>query len=189
MNVVQPRFEKLILDKDDTRSAIPEALKISLQETSRGLRALTQAKSQSTGALVLFVGGNTNSRASALKVLANAANLDMYRASLGGISGKYIGETEKNLDRLFSMVADKESILFFDEADALLGKRTELGNSHDRYANLEASSLLRRLDRFGGIGVLSINDERRLDPAFAKRFVYTVRFPEWGDKVLNCPED
>jgi SpoVK/Ycf46/Vps4 family AAA+-type ATPase len=113
----------------------------------------------------------------AAEVLAAKLDLPMYRINLAQVVNKYIGETEKNLERVFDSVDACESVLFFDEADSLFGRRTEVRDSHDRYANLEISYLLQRMERFKGLVILATNRRRDLDDAFVRRLRYIVEFP------------
>ena len=108
---------------------------------------------------------------------------DVYRIDLSMVVSKYIGETEKNLAKVFDLAQQKEWILFFDEADALFGKRSETKDAHDRYANQEVSFLLQRIERFDGIAILASNRRENLDDAFARRFESVIYFPVPG------PED
>jgi SpoVK/Ycf46/Vps4 family AAA+-type ATPase len=101
----------------------------------------------------------------------------MYRVNLAQVVDKYIGETEKNLERIFDAADASDTILFFDEADALFGRRTEVRDAHDRYANLEVAYLLERMERFKGLGILATNRRGDLDEAFLRRLRYIVDFP------------
>ena len=101
----------------------------------------------------------------------------MYRIDLSQVVNKYIGETEKNLKRVFDAADVSDMILFFDEADALFGRRTEVSDAHDRYANLEISYLLERMERFKGLAILATNRKKDLDEAFLRRLRYVVDFP------------
>jgi SpoVK/Ycf46/Vps4 family AAA+-type ATPase len=113
----------------------------------------------------------------AAEVMATALRLDLYRIDLAGVVSKYIGETEKNLRRVFDAAEDGGAILFFDEADALFGKRTEVKDSHDRYANIEINYLLQRMEGYRGLAVLATNRKGDLDPAFLRRIRFVVNFP------------
>jgi vesicle-fusing ATPase len=101
----------------------------------------------------------------------------LYRIDLSQVVNKYIGETEKNLRRLFDAADSSDVVLFFDEADALFGKRTEVKDAHDRYANLEISYLLERMERFRGLAILATNRKKDLDEAFMRRLRFVVEFP------------
>jgi SpoVK/Ycf46/Vps4 family AAA+-type ATPase len=113
----------------------------------------------------------------AAEVLASRLNLPMYRIDLSQVVNKYIGETEKNLKRLFDAADISDMILFFDEADSLFGRRTEVSDAHDRYANLEISYLLERMERFKGLAILATNRKKDLDEAFLRRLRYVIDFP------------
>ncbi len=113
----------------------------------------------------------------AAEILATELDLPMYRIDLSQVVNKYIGETEKNLKRVFDAADVSDMILFFDEADALFGRRTEVSDAHDRYANLEISYLLERMERFKGLAILATNRKKDLDEAFLRRLRYIVDFP------------
>jgi SpoVK/Ycf46/Vps4 family AAA+-type ATPase len=113
----------------------------------------------------------------AAEVIANALRLDLYRIDLSAVVSKYIGETEKNLRKLFDAAEDGGAILFFDEADALFGKRSEVKDSHDRYANIEINYLLQRMEAFQGLAILATNMKGSLDTAFLRRLRFVVNFP------------
>ncbi|GAC1424612.1 MAG: hypothetical protein NVSMB5_18710 [Candidatus Velthaea sp.] len=114
------------------------------------------------------------------EVIANALDLALYRIDLSAIVNKYIGETEKNLRKVFDAAEDGGAILFFDEADALFGKRSEVRDSHDRYANLETNYLLQRMESFRGLAILATNMKSSLDAAFTRRLRFIVNFPHPG---------
>jgi SpoVK/Ycf46/Vps4 family AAA+-type ATPase len=97
------------------------------------------------------------------------------------VVSKYIGETEKNLERIFAAAGDADAILMFDEADALFGKRSEVRDSHDRYANIEVSYLLQRMEQYDGVAILATNMRQRLDDAFTRRLQFIIDFPFPGD--------
>lgn len=113
----------------------------------------------------------------AAEIIANELGLDLYKIDLSGVVSKYIGETEKNLERIFRAAENANAILFFDEADALFGKRSEVRDSHDRYANLEISYLLQKMEQYEGIAILATNLRGNLDEAFVRRLAFTVHFP------------
>ncbi len=102
-------------------------------------------------------------------VIARELGLDMYKIDLSGVISKYIGETEKNLDRIFEAARSANAVLFFDEADAIFGKRSEVKDAHDRYANIEVAYLLQKLEDHDGVVILASNPERNIDEAFARR--------------------
>ena len=113
----------------------------------------------------------------AAEVLANDLQLDLYRIDLSQVVSKYIGETEKNLRRVFDAAEEGAAILLFDEADALFGKRSDVRDSHDRYANIEVSYLLQRMETYRGLAILTSNMKHALDPAFLRRIRFIVPFP------------
>src|SRR4051812_5934723 len=118
----------------------------------------------------------------AAEVLAGELRLDLYRIDLSAVVSKYIGETEKNLRRVFDAAEGGGAILLFDEADALFGKRTEVRDSHDRYANLEVSFLLQKMEEYRGLAILTTNQKAALDPAFMRRLRFVVQFPFPGER-------
>jgi hypothetical protein len=132
------------------------------------------------GISVLFAGESGTGKTMAAEVIANELNLNLYRIDLSQVVSKYIGETEKNLRRLFDAAEDGGAILFFDEADALFGKRSEVRDSHDRYANIEINYLLQRMETFQGLAILATNTKGSLDPAFVRRLRFIVDFPYPG---------
>ncbi len=131
----------------------------------------------SSGVMALFAGPPGTGKTMAAEVMAATLQLDMYKIELSGVVSKYIGETEKNLERIFSEASNSNAILFFDEADALFGKRSEVKDAHDRYANIEVSYLLQRMELYEGVTILATNLRANLDEAFARRFFRTVEFP------------
>lgn len=128
-------------------------------------------------ARALFVGADGAAKLAAAQKLAAAAGLGLYRVDLSTVVSKYIGETEKNLDRIFAAAARKNSLLFFDEADALFDKRTDVKDSHDRYANQEVSYLLQRMEEFNGAAIIALNRKGPLRKVWSKKFLKVVRFP------------
>jgi SpoVK/Ycf46/Vps4 family AAA+-type ATPase len=129
------------------------------------------------GITALFAGPSGAGKTMAAEVIANELQLELYRIDLSGVVSKYIGETEKNLDQLFRAAATASAILFFDEADALFGKRSEVHDSHDRYANVEVSYLLQKVEEHEGLTILATNLRQNLDEAFLRRLTLTVHFP------------
>jgi hypothetical protein len=133
--------------------------------------------SSGLGVNALFHGHSGTGKTMAAEVVARALQLDLYKIDLAGVVSKYIGETEKNLDRIFAAAEDANAILLFDEADALFGKRSEVRDSHDRYANLEVSYLLQKMEQHEGVSILATNLRQNLDDAFLRRLAFTVPFP------------
>ncbi|QTF92391.1 ATP-binding protein [Halomonas sp. BM-2019] len=132
------------------------------------------------GISALFSGDSGTGKTMAAEVIANALDLRLYRIDLSAVVSKYIGETEKNLRQLFDAAEGGGAILFFDEADALFGKRSEVRDSHDRYANIETSYLLQRIESFRGLAILSTNMRGALDNAFLRRLRFVINFPYPG---------
>jgi hypothetical protein len=129
------------------------------------------------GISALFAGPSGTGKTLAAEVLANALALDLHRIDLSQVVSKYIGETEKNLRRIFEAASESGAVLLFDEADALFGKRSEVRDSHDRYANVEISYLLQAMESYRGLAVLTTNMRSALDPAFLRRLRFVVTFP------------
>ncbi|HEY0172921.1 MAG TPA: ATP-binding protein [Pyrinomonadaceae bacterium] len=129
------------------------------------------------GISALFVGASGTGKTMAAEVLAGELRLDLYRIDLSSVVSKYIGETEKNLRRVFDAAEEGGAILLFDEADALFGKRSEVKDSHDRYANIEVSYLLQRMEAYRGLAILTTNLRSALDTAFLRRIRFVVPFP------------
>lgn len=129
------------------------------------------------GINALFAGESGVGKTMAAEVIANTLRLDLYSIDLSAVVSKYIGETEKNLRKLFDAAEDSGAILFFDEADALFGKRSEVKDSHDRYANIEVNYLLQRMESYRGLAILATNMKSTLDRAFVRRLRFIVDFP------------
>jgi SpoVK/Ycf46/Vps4 family AAA+-type ATPase len=129
------------------------------------------------GVSSLFSGPSGTGKTMAAEIIANELGLDLYKIDLSGVVSKYIGETEKNLNRIFTAAESANAIIFFDEADALLGKRSEVRDSHDRYANVEISYLLQRMEQYEGMTILATNLRQNLDDAFVRRIAFTIHFP------------
>jgi hypothetical protein len=129
------------------------------------------------GITALFHGASGTGKTLAAEVIANESGLDLYRIDLAGVVSKYIGETEKNLRQIFDAAEDGGAVLLFDEADALFGKRTEVRDSHDRYANIEVSYLLARMETYRGLAILTTNVRSAIDAAFMRRLRFVVGFP------------
>jgi hypothetical protein len=136
-----------------------------------------QRMTRGLGISVLFAGPPGSGKTMAAEVLANHLRLDLFRIDLSAVVSKYIGETEANLRRLFDAAEEGAGILLFDEADALFGKRTEVKDSHDRYANIEVNYLLQRMESYGGLAILATNMKSALDQAFMRRLRFVVDFP------------
>lgn len=133
--------------------------------------------SHGKGLSALFSGPPGTGKTMAAEVIARDLQVDLYKVDLSGVVSKYIGETEKNLSRIFQSAETSNAILFFDEADALFGKRTEVSDAHDRYANIETSYLLQKMEEYDGIVILATNLRENMDEAFTRRLRFIVEFP------------
>jgi len=129
------------------------------------------------GLNALFSGPPGTGKTMAAEVIANELNLDLYKIDLSQVVSKYIGETEKNLDKIFTEAQNSNAILFFDEADALFGKRSEVKDAHDRYANIEIGYLLQKMEEYDGITILATNLRKNMDEAFIRRIQVIIEFP------------
>jgi len=158
---------------------IAESQKQILNDISRDAG---DSRSQRGGeTIVLFTGGSGSGKTNAAEVMARNLKRDLYRVDLNKIVSKYVGETEKNLNRLFTAAESAGVILLFDEADALFGKRSEVKDSHDRYANIEIGYLLQQIEAFNGVAILTTNNEEDTDGTFRRRIRFVVKFlPDLG---------
>ena len=136
-----------------------------------------EQKVSTQGLKVLFAGESGTGKTMAAQVLGAELGLDLFRVDLATVVSKYIGETEKNLERIFTAADGSNAILFFDEADALFGKRSEVSDSHDRYANIEVAYLLQRMEAYPGAVILATNFRRNIDDAFIRRLDFVIDFP------------
>ena len=171
---------------DWTDLVLPEPQLQTLREIALQVRNRTQVYERwgfsskgkrGLGISALFAGPSGTGKTMAAEVLANELQLDLYRIDLSQVVSKYIGETEKNLRRVFDAAQEGGAILLFDEADALFGKRSEVKDSHDRYANIEISYLLQRMEAYRGLAILTTNMKGALDTAFMRRLRFVVQFP------------
>jgi hypothetical protein len=178
---VVPRFK-------DERLILPPRQHRQFREFVKAMNSLTEVHYgwgtarvwNESGISALFAGPPGTGKTMGAEILANELDLPMYRIDLSQVVNKYIGETEKNLKRLFDAADISDVILFFDEADSLFGRRTEVKDAHDRYANLEISYLLERMERFKGVAILATNRKRDLDEAFLRRLRFIIDFPPPG---------
>ena len=169
--VLQPKSEAAL------RSLVSSQLTLGTVLDDWGLGAVMGKRRSMT---VLFKGPSGTGKSMAAGALANELGLPLFHVDLAGMVSKYIGETEKNLDRLFEAAAFADVVLFFDEADAIFGERTEIQDARDRYANLQTSYLLQRLESFDGISILATNLQKNIDEAFLRRIDLVVDFPAPG---------
>jgi len=138
------------------------------------------------GLNVLFSGSPGTGKTMAAEVIASELQLDLYKIDLSQIVSKYIGETEKSLNQVFTSASNSNAILFFDEADALFGKRSEVRDAHDRYANIETSYLLQKMEEYEGIAILTTNFRSNIDEAFSRRLRFIIEFALPGVKERRC---
>jgi hypothetical protein len=151
---------------------------VHLRDTVTSGSAVQGLGGKGTGIAALFTGGPGTGKTLAAHVIADTAGLDLMQVDLSGVVDKYIGETEKNLERIFAEAENLNVVLFFDEADALFGKRSEGRDAHDRFANQEVAYLLQRMEQFDGVTILATNLRGNLDVAFARRLHFIVHFPD-----------
>lgn len=165
---------------------LPEPQRAVLKEITAHVRqrvtvydkwGFAKKSSRGLGISALFAGPSGTGKTMAAEALAAELRLDLYRIDLSSVVSKYIGETEKNLRRVFDAAEEGGAILLFDEADALFGKRSEVKDSHDRYANVEVSYLLQRMETYRGLAILTTNMKNALDTAFLRRIRFVVQFP------------
>ncbi|GLI00744.1 ATP-binding protein [Phytohabitans aurantiacus] len=173
---IRPRrtWEDLIVPPDDAR----QLRELAARHRRRDVvyRQWRFPPVPSTGTVALFAGPSGTGKTLAAEVVAGELGLDLYKVDLSAVVSKYIGETEKNLERIFGAAAAGDLVLFFDEADALFGKRSEVSDAHDRYANIEVAYLLQRLETYDGLVVLATNLQRNIDQAFLRRISTAIDF-------------
>jgi SpoVK/Ycf46/Vps4 family AAA+-type ATPase len=176
---IQPiyRWQDIILPSDQMEQLREIANYVAHYHTVYSDWGFGRKLSTGKGLNVLFAGASGTGKTMAAEVIASELGIDLYKIDLSSIVSKYIGETEKNLDRIFREGQTSNAILFFDEADALFGKRSDVRDSHDRYANIEVAYLLQRMDEYEGIVILATNLRKNMDEAFARRMHYTLEFP------------
>jgi SpoVK/Ycf46/Vps4 family AAA+-type ATPase len=129
------------------------------------------------GLNVVFAGPSGTGKTMSAEIIAGELRMDLYKIDLSNVVSKYIGETEKNLERIFTEAGESNAILFFDEADSIFGKRSEVKDAHDRYANIETGYLLQKMEEYDGIVVLATNLRKNLDDAFVRRMHFIIEFP------------
>ncbi len=146
-------------------------------ETLLGLKNIRHDFKSGYNLLCLFAGIRDAGQSLAAEAIAYQLSAPLYRIDLAAVVSKYIGETEKNLNRIFDSAEIQDAVLFFDEADALFGKRTEVKDSHDRYANIDTNDLLQRIEAFQGLVILATNMKPAHDGAFMRRVRHVIKFP------------
>ena len=174
---VKATWQDIVLPPTETSLLHQIAAQVGHRSTVHESWGFGRKMNRGFGISALFAGDSGTGKTMAAEVIANELRLNLYRIDLSAVVSKYIGETEKNLRRLFDAAEDGGAILFFDEADALFGKRSEVKDSHDRYANIEINYLLQRMEAYGGLAILATNRQSALDPAFMRRLRFVVNFP------------
>ncbi len=172
-------------DWDDL--VLPGDVKTRLSEVVRAIERRSQVLDDwgfarrlggARGIKVMLAGPSGTGKTMAAGIVARSLHLDLHRIELGTVVSKYIGETEKNLDRAFAAARRANAVLFIDEADALLGKRSQVKDAHDRYANVEIAYLLQKMEDYDGIVIVATNLARNIDEAFSRRMHYVIEFPQ-----------
>jgi hypothetical protein len=176
---VAPRYAWDDIVLPPNQQEILRELVATIRQRSRVLQewGVGAKLASSAGVTVLFAGPPGTGKTMAAGVVAGDLGLDLYKIDLAAVVSKYIGETEKNLERIFHEASSSNAILFFDEADAIFGKRSEVKDAHDRYANVEVSYLLQRMEAYDGVTILATNLRANLDEAFTRRLQFVVDFP------------
>jgi SpoVK/Ycf46/Vps4 family AAA+-type ATPase len=176
---ISPRatLDDLVLPEREKRLLRELAIHVAHRHTVYTDWGFEAKLSRGLGITALFAGNSGTGKTMAAEALARELKLDLFRIDLATTVSKYIGETEKNLRKVFDAAEDGGAILFFDEADALFGKRSEVKDSHDRYANIEIGYLLQRMESYRGLAILATNMKRALDTAFVRRLRFIVDFP------------
>jgi hypothetical protein len=176
---ITPRFQwdDIVLPQDQLDILHEIVSSVRERPLVMGTWGVGRKLASSNGVTILFAGPPGTGKTMAAEVIASELGLDLYKIDLSTIVSKYIGETEKNLERIFGEAQSSNAILFFDEADAIFGKRSEVKDAHDRYANIEVSYLLQRMEAYDGVTILATNLRANLDDAFTRRLQHAVDFP------------
>jgi SpoVK/Ycf46/Vps4 family AAA+-type ATPase len=184
--VIQPSYtwSDIVLPDDKRQQLEHIAARVKHRRTVHYDWGFGEKLSRGKGLNVLFAGQSGVGKTMAAEVLANDMSLVLFQIDLSSVVSKYIGETEKHLAAIFREAETTQSLLFFDEADSLFGKRTEVKDAHDRYANLETNYLLQRIEQYEGLVILATNMQRNLDDAFLRRMQEVIDFP-FPDEALR----
>jgi len=176
---IEPRYawHDIVLPSDSLAQLREICLRVANSHQVLDAWGFGRKLSLGKGVNALFTGPSGAGKTMAAEIVAGELGLDLYKIDLSGVVSKYIGETEKNLDRIFTTAENANAILFFDEADALFGKRSEVRDSHDRYANIETAYLLQKMEQYEGIAILATNLRQNMDEAFTRRLQFIVEFP------------
>jgi SpoVK/Ycf46/Vps4 family AAA+-type ATPase len=176
---IQPRYtwEDIVLPKDTKDQLKEVAAHIKYRGVVYSDWGFDRKLSMGKGLNILFSGPSGTGKTMAAEIIASETQLDIYKIDLSNIVSKYIGETEKNLSKIFKEAETSNAILFFDEADALFGKRSEVKDAHDRYANIEIGYLLQKMEEYDGVVILATNLSKNIDDAFLRRMQIVIEFP------------
>jgi SpoVK/Ycf46/Vps4 family AAA+-type ATPase len=185
---IEPKYEwgDIVLAPDQLSQLREICARYKYQRVVYGEWGFGRKLSLGKGLNALFSGHPGTGKTMAAEVIAGELLLDLYKIDLSQVVSKYIGETEKSLNHIFREAQASSSILFFDEADALFGKRTEVKDSHDRYANIEVSYLLQKMEEYDGIAILATNLRQNMDEAFLRRMQFIVEFPFPDEEHRRC---
>lgn len=170
-------WQDIILPEDQLQLLKEVCAHVKHRQRIFGQWGFDRKVSLGKGLAVLFVGPSGTGKTMAAEIVAGELGLDLYKIDLSCVVSKYIGETEKNLNRIFEEADESNAILFFDEADAIFGKRSEIKDSHDRYANIEINYLLQKMEEYEGMVILASNFQKNIDEAFTRRLRFVVEFP------------
>jgi SpoVK/Ycf46/Vps4 family AAA+-type ATPase len=176
---IKPKYqwEDIVLPPDQLEQLREICSQVKYRQVVYGEWGFDRKLSLGKGLTALFSGSPGTGKTMAAEVIANDLYLELYKIDLSQVVSKYIGETEKNLEKIFTEAETSNAILFFDEADALFGKRSEVKDAHDRYANIETGYLLQRMEEYEGIVILATNLNKNMDEAFLRRLNFVIEFP------------
>jgi hypothetical protein len=174
----QAAWQTLVLSRDREQQLREAVARLDQQATVLDEWGFLRGRAGARGVRMLFSGPPGTGKTLSAEVVAGALSVDLLSVDISRVVSKWIGETEKNLSAVFDAAERAQAVLFFDEADALFGRRTEVADAHDRYANLETAYLLARLERFEGLAILATNLRQNIDPAFLRRLEFVVDFDE-----------
>jgi SpoVK/Ycf46/Vps4 family AAA+-type ATPase len=169
-------WDDLVLPRDRLAQLREASARLLLQDRVLDEWGFLKGRPGARGVRMLFAGPPGTGKTLSAEVLAHSLSVDLLYVDISRVVSKWIGETEKNLASVFETAERAQAVLLFDEADALFGKRTEVSDAHDRYANLETAYLLSRLERFEGLAILATNLRQNIDPAFIRRLEFAIDF-------------
>jgi SpoVK/Ycf46/Vps4 family AAA+-type ATPase len=170
-------WDDIVLPADQVTQLREICLQVRHRQTVLETWGFDRHLAMGKGVNVLFAGQSGTGKTMAAEIVAGHLGLELYKIDLSMMVSKYIGETEKNLDRVFTAAREANAILFFDEADSIFGKRSEVKDAHDRYANIEVGYLLQKMEEYDGVVILSTNLRKNMDDAFVRRLHVTIDFP------------